>query len=230
MLRAAMLKRLRLAVLVYILLFVVLGNYLTAARSTDWDATLWVDVYPINGDGSEHTQRFIDKLGTDQFSNIERFFAREAQRYGVVLDQPFRVQLAHQVEKEIPELPSSSSVFDALLWSLKMRWLAGVVQRDSGRPTPDIQLFAVYHDDTQVAVLDRSAALEKGLVAVANVFADRASIGSNQIVMAHELLHTLGATDKYMPGTNAPLFPEGYAEPDAKPLHPQRKAEIMAIP
>jgi hypothetical protein len=48
------------------------------------------------------------------------------------------------------------------------------------------------------------------------------------VVIVHELLHTLGATDKYDPATSQPLFPEGYAEPDAKPLYPQRFAEIMA--
>jgi hypothetical protein len=52
--------------------------------------------------------------------------------------------------------------------------------------------------------------------------------GSNLVVIAHELLHTLGATDKYDFAANAPVYPDGYAEPDAKPLHPQRKAEIMA--
>jgi hypothetical protein len=48
------------------------------------------------------------------------------------------------------------------------------------------------------------------------------------MVLAHELLHTLGATDKYAPGTNAPRFPDGYASPEAKPLLPQTKAELMA--
>jgi len=46
--------------------------------------------------------------------------------------------------------------------------------------------------------------------------------------LAHELLHTLGATDKYDPSDNQPWHPEGYAEPTLEPLHPQRYAEIMA--
>lgn len=48
------------------------------------------------------------------------------------------------------------------------------------------------------------------------------------MVLAHELLHTLGATDKYAPSTNAPLYPDGYAAPEARPLLPQTKAELMA--
>lgn len=46
--------------------------------------------------------------------------------------------------------------------------------------------------------------------------------------MAHELLHTLGATDKYDLATNLPIYPAGYANPDAQPLHPQNAAELMA--
>jgi hypothetical protein len=45
--------------------------------------------------------------------------------------------------------------------------------------------------------------------------------------MAHEVLHTLGATDKYDPATNLPIFPIGYAEPGRAPLYPQDKAELM---
>lgn len=50
----------------------------------------------------------------------------------------------------------------------------------------------------------------------------------NNVVIAHEFLHTLGATDKYDPATNQPLFPDGYANPTLDPLLPQQFAEIMA--
>ena len=49
----------------------------------------------------------------------------------------------------------------------------------------------------------------------------------NQVVIAHELLHVLGASDKYIMGTGEPEFPFGYAEPNRQPLFPQTQAEIM---
>jgi hypothetical protein len=52
--------------------------------------------------------------------------------------------------------------------------------------------------------------------------------GSNNVVIAHEILHTLGASDKYDPATLAPLYPSGYAEPARVPRYPQPFAEIMA--
>ena len=46
-------------------------------------------------------------------------------------------------------------------------------------------------------------------------------------IIAHEFLHTLGATDKYDPTDGQPLAPHGLAEPERSPLYPQRYAEIM---
>jgi hypothetical protein len=46
-------------------------------------------------------------------------------------------------------------------------------------------------------------------------------------VASHELFHTLGATDKYDPSGRVQI-PVGLAEPDLKPLFPQRYAELMA--
>jgi hypothetical protein len=51
---------------------------------------------------------------------------------------------------------------------------------------------------------------------------------SNNVVIAHEILHTLGASDKYDAATLAPLFPDGYAEPERQPRFPQEFTEIMA--
>src|SRR5262249_43264658 len=76
--------------------------------------------------------------------------------------------------------------------------------------------------------LAHSIGLQKGLLGVVNAFASAAMDAENNVVITHELLHTFGATDKYDPASNRPLFPEGYAQPTARPLYPQRKAEIMA--
>lgn len=65
------------------------------------------------------------------------------------------------------------------------------------------------------------------MLGAVNAFASADQHGANGVVIAHEILHTLGATDKYDPATNHPRLPEGYAEPDAQPLHPQRRAEVM---
>lgn len=70
--------------------------------------------------------------------------------------------------------------------------------------------------------------MQKGLIGVVYAFADPQMAGANNIVIAHELMHTLGASDKYAPATNLPQFPGGYGDPEAQPRYPQRDAEIMA--
>ena len=47
-------------------------------------------------------------------------------------------------------------------------------------------------------------------------------------MIAHELLHTVGATDKYDLRNDAPAFPDGYGDPQQNPLYPQITAELMA--
>jgi hypothetical protein len=120
------------------------------------------------------------------------------------------------------------SLLGVMWWSLEMRWLALKLDWRSSGPKPDIVAFAVYHEPTESAVLDPSTGLRKGLIAVTNLFASRDERGSNQVVLAHELLHTLGATDKYSLASNLPRFPDGFADPTLKPSLPQKKAELMA--
>jgi hypothetical protein len=223
-----MFRRLRIAVLLYVLAFVAVAQFLTARRSTSWDAPLWVDVYAVDGDGQSRTRRYIDSLGSTEFTDVETFLTAEAHRHGVRLDQPFRLRIVGEYKGALPPLAAEAGALGTLSWSLRMRWLATRLQWQSSGPTGDILIFAVFHEPAAEVALDRSTALRKGMIAVANLFADQSARGSNQMVLAHELLHTLGASDKYAPATNAPLFPDGYAVPDAKPLLPQAKAELMA--
>ena len=222
-----MLKRLRIAVLLYALLFVAAAQFFTARNATDWDAPLWVDIYAVAGDDSAATRRFVESLSATEFADAQAFFAREAKRYGVALEQPFKLRMVGEYAEGLPQLGAGAGPLDVLLWSLRMRWLATRL-RWQGEPSGDIVVFAVFHEPTQGLALDGSTALDKGLIAVAHLFADRDARATNQIVLAHELLHTLRATDKYSLASNAPSYPDGYAAPDARPLLPQSKAELMA--
>jgi hypothetical protein len=223
-----MFRRIRVAVLLYILVFVAVAQFLTAKRTTSWDAPLWINVYTVDGDGSPITRAYIDNLASSEFGDLEKFLADEAHRHGVSLDQPFRLRIVGEYSDGLPALASGAGALETVWWSLRMRWLSTTLQWRTSGPSGDAVVFAVFHEPAEDVALDRSTAMRKGMIAVANLFADRAARGSNQMVLAHELLHTLGATDKYMPGTNAPRFPDGYAAPEAKPLLPQAKAELMA--
>jgi hypothetical protein len=220
-------KRLRILVLLYILLFVALGQFLAARRSTDWNDALWVDVYPVNASGDIEVQRYIEALDADAFVAVEAFVAEQAGRYGVALERPLRMRVASQLEPELPAVPPDGGVMSTIIWSLKMRWFVTRLHWASDAPTPDITVFAIYQTGELGASLDRSTALRKGLIAIANLYAARSARGSNQMIVAHELMHTLGASDKYDPTTGLPLYPAGFAEPERAPRLPQAKAELM---
>lgn len=221
-----MFKRLRILVLLLILLFVALNTYFDRVYSTDWDTPLRVTIFPINGDGSSVTERYIGTLDGEMFATIDAFFAEQAPRFGLALRQPVRFAVGRQIRELPPILEPDSGVFTSIVWSLRTRYWAWRAPEHVG-PKPDVELFVLYHAPQKSKTLPHSIGLQKGLFGIVNAFADREMEGANDTVMAHEFLHTLGATDKYDFADSQPLHPIGYADPDGDPLYPQRHAEIM---
>ncbi len=219
-------RKVRITILLVALFFVGMNTWLTQLRSTDWNNALWMVVYPVNGDGSRATQQYIDTLTADTFSTIESFLADEARRYNMGISDPVTVRLAPEVKARPPMPPEHGSTPAIMLWSLKLRYWAFMNDNFDG-PSPDIRMFVVYHDPKQTDRLRHSLGIQKGMIGVVNAFASRAMLSRNNVVIAHEFLHTVGASDKYDMATNQPRFPDGYAEPGRQPLYPQRVAEIM---
>ncbi len=222
-----MFKTFRITVLLLILLFVAFGTWLTQARSTDWNNSLWVKVYPINADGSDTSQDYINRLEVDDFSPIESFIAEEIRKYGHTLARPVRMELGRQIHEQPPLIGENPGALDIAVWSLKMRWWAGSAAGAQDSPDPDVRIFVRYHAPDGRIELENSVGLQKGMVGVVNAYAGRREASINNVIIAHEFLHTLGASDKYELGTGQPTFPTGFAEPDREPLYPQAIAEIM---
>jgi hypothetical protein len=221
-------RTIRITFLLGVLAFVALGAYLSRARTTDWDLPLWIAVHPINADGSAATTEYLGTLSKDTFGPIEEFMAQEAARYALSLTQPVRVELYGEVEEAPPALDPAASALGRALWSLRLRFWAWREGTDGLRPPPDIRVFVLYHDPATTSSVPHSLGLQKGLLGVVYAFADRGMAGTNNIVIAHELLHTVGASDKYDLNDARPLFPSGYADPQQEPLYPQARAEVMA--
>lgn len=222
-----MFKAVRISILLFILIFVGLSTLLTQARSTDWNNSLWIKVYPINADGSPDAEKYIEGLKSSDFEGIETFLTREAERYSNNLRRPVRIELGSEIKEQPPELDSQPNVGSVMLWSLKMRWWAGSVTEEQDRIEPDVRIFVRYHDPDSAVVLENSVGLQKGMVGIVNGYASRRQRGTNNVIIAHEFLHTLGATDKYSAIDGQPNGPDGLGEPDRLPLYPQRYAEIM---
>jgi hypothetical protein len=222
-----MLRALRIFLLLLVLAAVALGTLRTRSAVVQWDYTLVVNLYPVNGDGAARTARHIAGLGAEVFSPIGSFMLEEARRYSREGAASIEIRLWPQVTGLPPQPPQGGSVPENVWWSLGTRWWSWRHGETRG-PGPQVKLFLVYHDPAQRTTLPHSTGLRDGLVGVVNVFASGAMDAENNVVIAHEFLHTLGASDKYDPATNQPRFPDGYADPELEPLHPQAFAEIMA--
>jgi len=222
-----MAKRLRIALLSMILLLVALNAWCTRQDITAWKQPLRVMIYPINADASPVTGEYISELRPDSFSAIENFFRREIARYGRDLATPVEIGVAAPLSTAPPEPPREPHALQTMLWSLRLRYWAWTAD-NSPEPAPQVRLFVQYYDPQRFPRLDHSVGLAKGALALIKAFSSRAMHAQNNVIITHELLHTLGATDKYDPRTNQPRYPQGYAEPEREPRYPQAKAEIMA--
>jgi hypothetical protein len=221
-------KTVRVAVLLAVLGLVAGESWYARHRVQAWRQTLQVGLFPVAGDGSPTTRSYVAALRRTDFEPLEAFFAEQAKSYGLGLDDPVRVDLSAPIGAQPPALATGAGPLSTLWWSLRLRYYAArLAALPSGR-SPAVRVFLVYHDPALSPSVPHSAGLEKGLVGVVHAFAAPHMAGSNQAVIAHELLHTLGATDKYDPASNAPVYPDGYGDPDQAPRYPQRYAEIMA--
>jgi hypothetical protein len=221
-------RKLRIAFLLIILGIAAWSNWYDRLSTTDWDETLWIGVYPINAEGSEVTASYIETLTPQRILDIEQFINSEAREYGVGIGRPVRIDLFPEVREHPPELAPGASVLQRAWWSLKLRMYARRNMRAPGYAPPQIRIFVLYHDPSFTQAVPHSVGLQKGLVGVVHAYADRDMTRPNSVVIAHEILHTLGASDKYQLDNLAPLYPIGYAEPDREPLYPQDLTEIMA--
>jgi hypothetical protein len=217
----------RILLLLLVLLVVAMGSWQSRYRSRSWRVPLYVAIYPIAADESPATLRYVAALDAERFKPIDEFFIREAERYRLGEREPIKTRLRSELRERPPQRPTTAGMFATAWWSLKLRFWAWRVSGHVHEPE-DIRMFVLYHDPALTPQVPHSLGLTQGLIGVVYAFASSDMNGANDVVIAHELLHTVGASDKYLPDSDAPAFPNGYGDPRQVPLYPQRSAEIMA--
>lgn len=218
--------KIRLVILLILLFIVAMNTWLSQVRSTDWKSSLWIVIYPVNADGGSDTQAYIQALEESHFDDIEQFLVRESSRYGLPIAQPAEVFLSSPVSEQPPSPPINASMLQSVMWSLKLRYWAWTHDSWEGIE-PDIKIYMRFFSLKNNRVLAHSLGLQKGMIGVVNGFASVDYQAQNNFVAMHEILHTLGATDKYSAEDNQPVWPDGYADPYQTPLLPQFRTEIM---
>ncbi|MDW3096156.1 MAG: hypothetical protein R8G33_10825 [Gammaproteobacteria bacterium] len=193
-----------------------------------WYKTLDIVVYPINPTNSPIVKRYIDSLTSDSFSRIDKLIKRESKKYNIVSSVPTKTRLGRTLTIIPPDSPElGSGTLDIILWSLKLRIWLWQNAPDEVNDKHLIRMFVLYHDPSIITELKHSVGLQKGLVGIVNAYGIKSQSVQNSIVITHEFLHTVGASDKYDEFGN-PVFPDGLGNPNQTPLYPQKKTEIMA--
>ena len=218
---------LRILFLLIILFVAAVSTWQDRIRSTRWREPLFVSVYPIAADDSPVTRAYLAALDAESFKPIDRFFTREALRYHLDTNEPFRTRLRPELQERPPQRAADAGILATALWSLRLRYWAWRISGHAREPE-DIRMFVLYHDPALTPTVPHSLGLTKGLIGVVYAFAAPEMSGANDVVIAHELLHTVGASDKYDFTNDAPRFPNGYGDPVQDPLYPQLTAELMA--
>jgi hypothetical protein len=193
-----MFKIVRISILLVILALVAMSTYRSRTKSVEWQYTLPINIYPINGDGSAAADQYIRQLTIEEFRPIDEFIQREKDAFGKQANAGVEVRLKAALKEAPPAPPAEQNALEVMWWSLKFRWWAYRHAKIVG-PDPQVRLFVLYFDPKNKSV-HHSTALQQGLIGRVNVFADAELTQTNNVIIAHEFLHTLGATDKAYSG------------------------------
>lgn len=219
-------KTIRITILLLILAYIGADTFLNNQRATDWKRPLRIVVYPINADGSEKSETYIEQLESNHFDNINGLLESQSKLYGRDLIEPLSIQLAPKLSSIPPKIPAVRTGLNVLWWSIKLRYWAWK-NNNYKDPKPQVKAFALYYDPETSKALKHSTGLKKAKLSINYLFASTEQAEQNKVVVLHEILHTLGATDKYDLTNGYPHYPEGFANSKLQPLYPQINAEIM---
>lgn len=196
-----------------------------------WDHTLDVALVVVHVDGTPAVDPDAVRVLEERIPALEERLRLEAERHRPGIGAPFRIRMhGPAVVTSPPPSPASEGVTDLAKQAVAMKqWLSDVDPKAGIEPD---------HWDSRIYVVVRRPASKQrafvegeseqdGRVGTVSVELDGSMADLTLFVVAHELMHTLGASDKY-DASGHTVIPTGLAEPDRSPLYPQRYAEIMA--
>lgn len=221
---------------VAILLTILLGVLLYAWRDVrmrrarnEWDHTLYVAIAIVRLENVDDAA--IAALRAN-LPALEDRLAAELTRHRRGAPRPFMFHLASAVDGSTPPpMPAGNGPVDLARHSFAVSGYAKDIDARAGIESDlyDARIYvAVRRPRVSERTLAEGRSEQGGRIGIVEVELDAEAAYLPLIVVAHELMHTLGATDKYDPATGRTQLPRGLAEPDRIPLYPQRFAEIMA--
>jgi hypothetical protein len=218
-----------LAILVGVLLWAWRDVRSRRARN-EWDHTLTVAILLVRLEPIDDVA--ITAL-RKQLPALEDRLSAELARYRPGAPRPFRFELKDPIDGTAPPpAPPGDGPIDLAKYAYALGSYVDDVDKRAGVDASlyDVRIYVALRRPRQAEVtLAEGRSEQGGRVGVVEVELDTDAEGAHLplVVVAHELMHTLGATDKY-DANGRTIVPLGLAEPDRVPVFPQRYAEIMA--
>jgi hypothetical protein len=220
----------RVTVLLSVLFCVVVwaGHDIWSRRARkEWKRTLEIGVVIVQVDhlDEEAVSRVRDRLPA-----LEARLAAEMNRYRPGAPRPFHFILLGPVAGVEPPIAPGESFFEVArhtydLWQYR-RDLDARAHVITGAFDSRIYLAAKGPVSERRQTIEGESE-ENGRIGTVTVELNGEMADLALAVVTHEVLHTLGASDKYDVDGHA-LVPLGFAEPDRVPRYPQRFVEVMA--
>lgn len=213
-----------LALLAVVLVYAAHDVYSRRARNA-WRRTLDVAFVVV-------TQPDVDAGAVDELRrrvpDLSARLAAELARYRPEAPRPFAFTTYGPTPLRPPLPVPGDDLWGAVRYAWELHRFTSDVDGRAGVPSRafDARLYVVLSPPSERAVVE-GMSQEGGRIGIARAELDLESVDLALFVAAHELFHTLGASDHYGPDGRA-LVPSGLAEPERVPLYPQAFAEVMA--
>jgi hypothetical protein len=165
-------------------------------------------IYPTRSSVPQYTYYSIYKL--------KEFYENEAKKYGVDLNIDLDVKGPYILSSKPPQRLRDES--PALLEEF--------FDKEAQKYNISLQDYDVINyvyftsENYIVSTVTNKKTFNQAIISFDEFF-------SNIMTITHEMGHVFGAGDTYEPGTWSCRYPEGYPEPNKKPLYPQSKACLM---
>lgn len=163
-------------------------------------------------------------------ADVAALFSRERQRYTGSSADALNLSLRGPWDEipAPPPLPDGEGLLrDAWRgWRQVHYWRRLADRHGVDRRAVPVQVHVIYRRSTDDVAAESRASIKHRL-AIVHISLDDPNPAYPALTIAHELAHTLGATDRYDAEGYA-RYPEGYVEPFRDPLYPQRYAELMS--
>ena len=225
----------RILALLGILLLVSLWRFVVMSdesRPVDWSYKHDVLVCTLVAAGAD--VKPLESALDSAPESLGNWMAEQRDTWGQGDGQPIRFAFARPVEVDgvPPRLPPPDASWLTRLRGTRafLRWFTSKSELFP-EPGPDgTRLYLLLHAASEADRFDdvHSVATRRGKLAIVFAPDDPEQWGNTEALIAHEVLHTVGALDhREADGTIA--HPAGYADPTASPLFPQEQAEVMAL-